>query len=58
MYLALNNLQTLICHKTQTTNQPDYPYVIYQLIFCYGYPIYPTTPHGQDMTQGQFLSGV
>ena len=22
------------------------------------YPIYPTTPLGQDMTQGQFLSGV
>ena len=21
-------------------------------------PIYPTTPLGQDMTQGQFLSGV
>ena len=22
------------------------------------YPIYPTPPLGQDMTQGQFLSGV
>ena len=24
----------------------------------YVYPIYPTPPLGQDMTQGQFLSGV
>ena len=24
MHLALNNLQRLICHKTQTTNQPNY----------------------------------
>ena len=23
-----------------------------------GHPIYPTPPIGQDMTQGQFLSGV
>ena len=22
--LALNNLQRLICHKTQTTNKPNY----------------------------------
>ena len=22
------------------------------------YPIYPTPPLGQDMTQGQFISGV
>ena len=25
---------------------------------CNYYPIYPTPPLGQDMTQGQFLSGV
>ena len=26
---------------------------------CYAlYPIYPTPPLGQDMTQGQFLSGI
>ena len=28
MYLALNNLQMLICHKTQPTNQPTQPSVI------------------------------
>ena len=47
MDLALNNLQRLICHKNQPTNQPplagDY---------------LPTPPLGQDMTQGQFLSEV
>ena len=25
---------------------------------CCSNPIYPTPPLGQDMTQGQFLSGV
>ena len=33
MDLALNNLQTLICHKTQSTNQPtDQPTNSFQLI--------------------------
>ena len=27
-------------------------------ICAYTYPIYPTPPLGQDMTQGQFLRGV
>ena len=28
MVLALNNLQRLICHKYQPTNQPNFKYVI------------------------------
>ena len=30
----------------------------FQRAFLLSYPIYPTPPLGQDMTQGQFLSRV
>ena len=33
-----------------------YSYLIQNI--CYSYPIYPTPLLRQDMTQGQFLSGV
>ena len=42
MDLALNNLQRLICHKTQPNNQPTYQ------------PL----RHWHSVTQGQFLNGV
>ena len=32
MDLALNNLQRLICHKTQTTNQQIYFYIKYTVV--------------------------
>ena len=31
MDLALNNLQRLICHKSQQTNQPNHP----KKVFCH-----------------------
>ena len=34
MDLALNNLQRLICHKTQTTNQPTIYIYIYIIMSC------------------------
>ena len=94
MDLVLNNLRRLICHKTQTTNQPfssENSGSVALLLCCFytqvhsepicticldlikgqidlfkimkyllvsNDPIYPTPPLGQDMTQGQFLSGV
>ena len=45
--LGLNNLQWLICHKTQP-NQIIYIQYIY----------IPTPPTRAGVTQGQFLSGV
>ena len=38
MDLALNDLQRLICHKTQTTNQPTY--VAKYARVCYGNYVY------------------
>ena len=33
MDLALNNLQRLICHKTQTTNQPTLNFLLWSKLF-------------------------
>ena len=33
-------------------------YIQFHVNFTLHNPIYPTPPLGQDMTQGQFLSGV
>ena len=43
-----------LCYITKSTR--DYDFRIN--IFAYIDTIYPTPPLGQDMTQGQFLSGV
>ena len=52
MDLALNNLQRLICHKTQQTNKPISLMAVFILIFSYLYLLNP--PERKDVKQGLF----
>ena len=65
MDLALNNLQRLICHKTQTnvsSSESDINICIEKekntIDWLSNISYLPTPPLGQDMTQGQYLSGI
>ena len=55
MDLALNDLQRLICHKTQQTKtNQNLVNFFYVKTHFYNWYYLPTPPLGQDMTQGQF----